>query len=320
MLNFNQLRIFFHAARNLNFTAAARDLFITQPAVTAQIKLLEEYCALKLFRKKGRGVYLTDEGRTLFEYAKHVFNYEKEIEFAIEEMRELKRGILRLGTTKTYARYFMPFVLTRFHQTYSDIRIHLDEGSSQAMIHSLIDFKNEIVIIAKIVSHPGVRFLPLSREGIVAIAHPEHPLAGKTIVSREELARERIIMKEGGSGTRHLIDDLFFRAGKKPHIVMETSNTEFIKMEVQRGEGIAFLVESAVLLELEQGTLISLPIHDETLFLDVSIAYLEDPKLSPPARAFLKNLTNLSGGDLPALGIGALMAKIRENRDHPTAP
>ena len=318
MLNFNQLRIFYHAAKNLSFTAAARDLFITQPAVTAQIKLLEEYCSLKLFRKKGRGVYLTDEGQALFEYAKHVFDYEKEIEFAIEEMRELKRGVLRLGTTKTYARYFMPFLLTRFHQTYSDIRIHLDEGSSQAMVQSLVDFKNEIVIIAKIVSYPGVRFLPLSREGIVAIAHPEHPLAGKTTISAEELARERIIMKEGGSGTRHLIDNLFSRANKTPNIVMETSNTEFIKMEVQRGEGIAFLVESAVLLELEQGLLTSLPIHDKTLFLDVSIAYLEDQKLSPPARAFLENLTNLSGGDIPALGIGALMAKIREHRNHPT--
>ena len=319
MLNFNQLRIFYHAAKNLNFTAAARDLFITQPAVTAQIKLLEEYCELKLFRKKGRGVYLTDEGSALFEYTKHVFDYEKEIEFAIEEMRELKRGILRLGTTKTYARYFMPFLLTRFHQTYSDIRIHLDEGSSQDMVQSLVEFKNEIVIIAKITSHPGVCFLPLSREGIVAIAHPEHPLAKETAITAEELARERIIMKEGGSGTRHLIDNLFVRAGKTPNIVMETSNTEFIKMEVQRGEGIAFLVESAVLLELEQGLLTSLPIHDKTLLLDVSIAYLEDQTLSPPAKAFLENLTNLSGGDLPALGIGALMAKIRAHRNNLTA-
>lgn len=314
MLNFNQLRIFFHAAKNLNFTAAARDLFITQPAVTAQIKLLEEYCSLKLFRKKGRGVYLTDEGQALFEYTKHVFDYEKEIEFAIEEMRELKRGVLRLGTTKTYARYFMPFLLTRFHQTYSDILIHLDEGSSQAMVQSLIDFKNEIVIIAKITSYPGVRFIPLSREGIVVIAHPEHPLAKKTGISAEELARQRIIMKEGGSGTRHLIDELFVRANQTPNIVMETSNTEFIKLEVQRGEGIAFLVESAVVLELEQGILTSLPIHDQTLFLDVSIAYLEDQQLSPPARAFLETLTNLGGSDIPALGIGALMAKIRAHR------
>ncbi len=319
MLNFNQLRIFYHAARNLNFTAAARDLFITQPAVTAQIKLLEEYCELKLFRKKGRGVYLTDEGQTLFEFAKHIFDYEKEIEFAIEEMRELKRGVLRLGTTKTYARYFMPFLLTRFHQAYSDIRLHLDEGSSQAMVQSLVDFRNEIVIIAKILSHPGVRFLPLSREAIVVIAHPDHPLAAKADVSVEDLARERIIMKEGGSGTRHLIDDLFARINKTPNIVMETGNTEFIKMEVQRGEGIAFLVESAVLLELEQGLLTALPIHDQSLFLDVSIAYLKDQKLSPPATAFLETLSTLSGHDMPALGIGALMAKIRAHRPELTA-
>jgi DNA-binding transcriptional LysR family regulator len=100
---------------------------------------------------------------------------------------------------------------------------------------------------------------------------------------------------------------------------METGNTEFIKMEVQRGEGIAFLVESAVAMELQQGTLTSLPINDHTLFLNVSIAYLENQQLSPPARAFLETLTNLGGSDIPALGIGALMAKIRAHRDGPTA-
>ncbi|MCG6880617.1 MAG: LysR family transcriptional regulator [Deltaproteobacteria bacterium] len=319
MLNFNQLRIFYHAAKNLNFTAAAKDLFITQPAVTAQIKLLEEHCEMKLFRKKGRGVHLTDEGRTLFEYTKHVFDYEKEIEFVIEEMQELKRGVLRLGTTKTYARYFMPFLLTRFHQAYSDIRISLDEGSSQSMVQSLVDFKNEVVIIAKIVSHPDVQFLPLSREEIVVIAHPDHPLAARPDISVEELARERIIMKEGGSGTRHLVDRMFARNNITPNIVMETSNTEFIKMEVQRGEGIAFLVESAVLMELENGLLTSLSIDDRTLFLDVSIAYLKDQQLSPPARAFLENLSDLNGGDMPAMGIGALMAKIRGQQKEMTA-
>ncbi len=315
MLNFNQLRVFFHAAKNLSFTEAARDLFITQPAVTAQIKQLEEYCEMKLFRKKGRGVFLTDQGKTLLEYAERVFDYEKEIEFAIEEMRELKRGVLRLGTTKTYARYFMPFLLTRFHQAYPRIRIHLDEGGSQAMVQSLVDFRNEIVIIAKILSHPRVHFLPLSREEIVVIAHPEHPLAGKSAVSAEELAGERIIMKEGGSGTRHLIDKLFGRTRITPDIVMETSNTEFIKMEVQRGEGIAFLVESAVLMELESGLLTALSVEDPSLFLDVSIAYLKDQHLSPPAKAFLETLSNLGGGDMPAMGIGALMAKIRTQRE-----
>ena len=96
MINLNQLRIFYHAAKRLNFTKAAESLFITQPAVTAQVKHLETHCNLKLFKKKGRQVYLTDEGVTLYEYARKLFEYEKEIEDAIEDMRELKRGILRL--------------------------------------------------------------------------------------------------------------------------------------------------------------------------------------------------------------------------------
>ena len=108
MLNFNQLRVFYQAAKKLNFTAAANELFITQPAVTFQVKSFEEYCDLKLFKKKGRRVYLTVEGKSLLEFAERIFQYEKEIENAIDEMRKLKRGLLRLGTTKSYSRYIMP--------------------------------------------------------------------------------------------------------------------------------------------------------------------------------------------------------------------
>jgi len=101
MINFNQLRIFYQTAKYQNCTVAAQKLFITQPAVTAQIKTFEESCNLRLFKKRGRKIYLTDEGKILYEYTKKVFEYEKEIEDAIEDMRELKVGILRLGTTKT---------------------------------------------------------------------------------------------------------------------------------------------------------------------------------------------------------------------------
>ena len=141
MINFNQLRVFYHAARYENFTMAAETLFISQPAVTAQVRLFEEHCNLKLFKKKGRRIYLTDEGRTLYDYARQVFEYEKEIDDVIEDLRVLKRGMLRLGTTKTYARYFMPLMMTSFHETYPQVKIHLDEGSSLDMTLSLLDFK-----------------------------------------------------------------------------------------------------------------------------------------------------------------------------------
>jgi len=181
MLNFNQLRVFYYAAKNLNFTAAANDLFITQPAVTAQIKSFESFCNLKLFKKRGRRIYLTDEGKSLFEYAAKVFKYEKEIENAIDDMRELKRGMLSLGTTKAYARYFMPLMITSFRKNYPNIKIQLNEGSSLDMIYSLVDFKIDVAVIAKAEDNPEVNFFPFSQRRDGRDCAPQPPLYQKKI-------------------------------------------------------------------------------------------------------------------------------------------
>ena len=176
MLNFNQLRVFYMAAKHLNFTAAAGELCISQPAVTAQVKSFEAHCNLKLFQKRGRKLILTNEGRALFEYAEHVFGHEKEIENAIEQMLNLERGLLRLGTTKAYARYFMPLLLSRFHRSFPHLKIKLDEGSSKDMILSLVDLKNEVAVIAKSIDHPEVTFKPLSKEEMVVIFSARPPV------------------------------------------------------------------------------------------------------------------------------------------------
>jgi len=314
MINFNQLRTFCQAAKHGSYTTAAEKLYVTQPAVTAQMKLLEDHCNLKLFKKKGRKVYLTDEGKTLYQYAHKVFDYEKEIEDVIEDMRELKRGVLRLGTTKAYARYFMPLMITRFRETYPDIKIHLDEGSSRDMTLSLLDFENEIAIIAKAEDHPDVYFLPFSEEEVVLIMAPDHPLAGKRSVVFDQLSREPIIMKEIGSGTRRLVNELFDRHHCTPDMLMETSNAEFIKQLVQRGDGISFLVKEAVVIELEEGKLATAPLEGARIFLDVSIAYLKNQHLSPPAKAFLDILGKLAPEEMLPQGIGALMAKMLSQR------
>ncbi len=314
MINFNQLRVFYHAARYQNYTVASKKLCITQPAVTAQVKLFEDHCSLRLFKKKGRKIYLTDQGRTLYECAKKVFEYEKEIDDVIEDMRELKLGILRLGTTKAYARYFMPYLISGFHETYPKIKIHLDEGSSLDMIHSLLDFRNEIAIIAKAEDNPDICFTPFSQEELVFLVAPGHRLAQKGPVVFKELAEEPIIMKETGSGTRKLVSELFAKNDCVPDVLMETSNAEFIKQLVQRGEGVSFLVREAVVPELREGKLLEVPIHGQKVFLDVSIAYLKDQPLSPPARAFLDILGTLAPADMSPKGIGALMAKMLVKR------
>jgi len=311
MLNFNQFRVFYHVAKHNNFTRAAGDLFISQPAVTAQMKAFEAYCGLKLFKKKGRINWLTNEGNTLFEYAKTIFALEKEIENAIDDMRELKRGVLRIGTTKAYARYFMPLMLSTFHGKYPDIGIELNEGSSLEMTLSLLDFKNEVAIIAKAGDVSGIRFIPFSQEEMVVITAPDHHLTRRDAIFFSDLANEPFIMKDKGSGTRKLVERLFAQNNCTPNILMEVSNAEFIKQLVQRGDGVSFLVREAVAAELSDGKLAAVPLKGEKVYLDVSIAYLEDQHLSPSAKAFMDTLEKLQfGKEMTPQGIGVFMAKI----------
>jgi DNA-binding transcriptional LysR family regulator len=314
MLNFNQFRVFYHAAKHLNFTVAAGELFITQPAVTSQIKSFEAFCNLKLFKKKGRRVYLTDEGKSLYAYAAKIFKYEKEIENTIDDMRELKRGILSLGTTKAYARYFMPLMITTFHKSYPNIKIQLNEGSSQDMIHSLLDFKIEVAVIARVEDNPEVHFFPFSREEMIVIVSSDHLLNRKKTIIFKDLSTEPFIMKEKGSGTRKLVEELFEAEQCTPDILMETSNTEFIKQLVQRGEGVSFVVREAVATELKEKMLASVPLEGPKVYLDVNIAYLKDQVLSPPANAFVNTLIGLKSEDLHPMGIGLMMAKMLAQR------
>ena len=310
MINLNQLRAFYQAAKCQNVSLAAKHLFVSQPAVTAQVKLFEENCGLKLFKKKGRNLYLTDEGRTIFNYAGKIFEYEQRIEDAVEQMKELKKGILRLGSARTYARYFMPFLLTGFRNAHPHIKIHLDEGSSSDMIQSLIDLKNEVVIIAKAEENSNIDLIPFSQEELVLILSPNHHLANKATLSFKQLADEPVIMKDPGSGSRQLVDELFAKNDCRPNILMETGDAEIIKLLVQHGEGISFLVKEAVAVELREQKLATVPLKNQPVFLDVSIAYLKNQPLSPPAQAFLKSLKNLGTKKMRFQGMGALMAEM----------
>jgi DNA-binding transcriptional LysR family regulator len=309
VVNLNQLRVFYEAARTGSFTSAARKLCITQPAVTAQIKSFEDQCNLKLFKRKGRSLYLSDEGSALYEYTRRIFEYEKEVEDVIEEMRKLKRGTLRLGTSKAYARYFMPFLISSFHEAFPQIKVHLDEGSSMDILRSLLDLKNEVAVIARVEENPNITFLPFKRDQLILILAPAHGLAGKKRVAVEELVNEPMIMKETGSGTRKQVNELFSRKGLAPNVLMETSNTEFIKQLVQRGEGISFLVEEAVATEIREKRLTTVPMAGEKPFLDVSIAYLKNQHLSHPARAFVEMLKKMATKGPQTGGMEKVMAE-----------
>jgi DNA-binding transcriptional LysR family regulator len=294
----------------MSFTKAAEDLFITQPAVTNQIKTFEENLNLKLFKKNPRKICLSEEGKILYEYAQKLFNYEKEIEKVIEDIKELRVGAVSVGTTRTYAHSFLPLLITHFHKSYPNIKVKVDEGGSLDIIQNLFSFKNDVAIIAKVEDNRDVCFIPFCREELLVILPPDHRFKEKKVISIADLREEKIIMRGKGSGTHRIVNDLFEISKFTPHILSEAGDTELIKNMVQKGEGISFLSKQSVSTEIDEKKLIAAPLEGNQIFLDINIAYLKNHILSPPAIAFLDILGQLVARGKPIEGVSSLIVKL----------
>lgn len=288
MINYNQLRVFYHVAKNLNLSQAAKELFITQPAVTHSMKTFEEICNLKLIKKSSNKIQLTEEGKKLYEYAQKVFEFEREIETAIDDMSKMGTGILKLGFPKTFVQSFASYITDIFKKRQPNIILQVKEGSSLSIIHSIVNFEIELGICSKVEDHPEVEFDHMLREELVCIGSPNHRFSKKGPIAFMELAREPIILKEEGAGTRKLLLEIYKENNVTPNTLLEASNSDWIKNLVHQGKGISFLVGEAVAPEIEEGRLIKIPIKEYDLYLDIYLVYLKEHHFSFPAKAFLK--------------------------------
>jgi len=316
MINLNQLRSFYYVADNLSYTIAAKKLFISQPAVTAQVKLFEKYYDVQLFNKVGKKVILTHMGKILFEKAGLLFDIENELEQTLTQRKELNYGLLELGCTKAYARHIMPSIISVFHRSHPGIKVILKEGSSMKMINSLRDFKNEVVVVAKMeVDDSRIQFVPFSREEVVIALPTDHPLTRKKELMFHDIALEPVIMKAEGSGTRKQVLDLYKQYNAAPNISMESNNTEFIVKLVEQGEGISFLVRPAIDHRVKKNKIAARQIKNVRLSLDVCLGYSKNTPLSPAAKAFYDVVKKSFMEKSPREGVGSVMAKILA--DHP---
>jgi len=311
MINLNQLRAFYYVAKYNSFTIAAEKLFISQPAVTAQIKLFENYHDMKLFNKQGRKLFLTHQGKVLFEKAGIIFDVEDEVSTILTQMKELNQGLLEIGCTKAYAKHIMPSIISVFHRAYPNIKVILEEGSSMAMIESLREFKNEVVVVAQMeINDSRIQFIPFSQEEIVVVLPVNHPLTRKNELEFCDIVMESVIMKGEGSATRKKILDFYKKHKAVPNVFMESNNTEFIIDLVERGEGISFLVQPSIDQKVKEKKLASRKIRNTQIFLDVSFGYSKTTPLSPAAKAFSEIVKNSFIDESPRGGIGSIMAKI----------
>lgn len=291
-INLNQLRAFYLAAREKSITRAAETLHVTQPAVTMQIKAFENQLKVKLFRKIGKELILTDVGKVLYGYAKRMFKIVDEMEYVLKSYGDLTKGTLTIGTTRSFARHLMPGLLSRFQQSFPNVRVFLKVGSSQEIADSIAAFKYDLGIIGRLPNLDKLKVVPYTKEEFCVVISPNHRFAAESTVSLTEIKNEPIIIRESGSGSRHAILSLLASHNVKPSVLVEAGSVEFIKEYIIKERGISFLYKPEIELEAKMGLLKPLDIQEGPIWVQTDIVFAKRADLPPPAKAFLQIISS----------------------------
>lgn len=284
-ITLRQMRVFAAVARTRSFTRAARELHLTQPAISQQIKLLENEIGLPLLEHVGRQIHLTAAGDELLRYASQITELLREAGESLSAMRGLKRGVLKLGTVST-AKYFAPSLLSAFAPAYPEVTIRFTVGNREEIIQQLASNETDLVIMGRPPRELITVAEPFAKHPLVIIASPSHPLAGKRRIPLQRLGSENFIIREEGSGTRAAMEHVFSKQGVTIHASMEVSSNETIKQAVMAGMGISFISIHTVALELAVGKLVTLNVTGLPVIRDWFVIHLRDKRLSPIASAF----------------------------------
>jgi DNA-binding transcriptional LysR family regulator len=294
-LNLRQLEGFYLVAKKKNFTRAAEELNVTQPAVTNQVKFLEKSLNLKLIQQVGKRIQLTEAGELVYQYAEKIFDLVSDADEKIRDFKKLMRGTLQIGTTKHYARYIMPYLLSEFQRRYPRVKVILDEGNSEDMARSVLEMKNELALVSQISLDRKIKSTFFATVEFVLVASSEHRFSKRKSISLKELNDEPLILREKGSALRAAILRKFHEYGIWPSTIIEASSLDFIMGYVKQNKGVSFMIEPDTKEELEKGILKIIPIDEGNIILFTDMIYHNEKSLSPPAQAFLKMVEELKG-------------------------
>jgi len=280
-----QLQVFEKVANHLNYSRAAEELYLSQPAVSMQIKQLEGHIGLPLFEQMGKKIFLTEAGRELHHYARSIAQQLTEMEAVFDEMKGLGHGKLTISVVNT-ANYFTPQLLARFCQRYPEINVILQVANRDAVLKQLADNSTDLAIMGQ--PPKGLDLIAESflDNPMVVIAPPDHPLTTVKQVKFDQLAKQTFVSREQGSGTRSAMERVFEKYNIQPHISMEMETNEAIKQAVQAGMGLGILSLHSIELELETKRLAMLNVEHFPLLRHWFVAHRRNKRLSSAALAF----------------------------------
>ncbi len=258
-----RLQVFYTVARHLSFTKAAEALHMTQPAVTFQVRQLEEYFNTRLFDRTHNRISLTEAGKIVYHYAGQILDLYNEMDNAVRELTGEIRGVLVLGASTTIAEYMLPSLLGDFKKMYPDISIRLRVSNSEGVVSMVENNIIDLGIVEAPVHNKNLVVETCRTDQLVAVVPPAHPLARKERVNVKDIVRYPYICREEGSGTREVIWNYLAENGIQPsdlNVVMELGSSEAIKGAVEAGMGISILSIATLSKELKLGTLAGIPL------------------------------------------------------------
>lgn len=284
-LTLRQFRVFDAVARHLSFSRAAEELHLSQPAVSMQVKGLEDIVAQPLTEQLGKKIFLTEAGREVLHASQAITARLNDLQHNLAQLRSIDSGRLNIASTST-VNAVATAILARFRGRHPGVSIHLDVSNRAEVLDQLVGNRIDLAIMGQVPDGLGLEATRFMDNPLVVIAAPDHPLARKKRISVRELASESFLVREAGSGTRGAMERFFAARGLEIQSSMEMSSNEAIKQAVQAGLGLGILSLQTLEMELALKRLAVLKVEDFPIMRHWYIVHRADKRLSPVAQAF----------------------------------
>jgi LysR family transcriptional regulator, low CO2-responsive transcriptional regulator len=286
-MDFDQLETFLEVARHSSFSRAAERRFRTQPAISSQIRALEEEVGAKLFDRSGGKVALTGAGKVFQEYAEQTLQARKAMLVTVAEMERVPRGEIVVGANEATCLHILPEVFAEFKKQYPEVGVQISRLERAKILESIIDNSVDFGVVSVPIDDKRLTVVNIHRDELVIIVAPGHPLSRKKQAGVAEVAQFPVLLPKAGR-TRDALENLFDDRRLKPRIAMELDSSELLKRFVAADVGVGFIARSNVNEEVRAGTLAAVAMADGSVRRDLALVFRKDKALSRAALAFIE--------------------------------
>ena len=291
-MDFDQIHTMIEIAKHNSFSRAAERLYRTQPAISKQVRSLEQELGQKLFHRAGKQVELTPAGRILLEHCLQLAELRHQAKEALERMRHVPRGRLAVGANEATSLYVLPPVFAAFRARYPEVRLRIHRNFTRKLVERVLANTLDFAVVSLPVDEKDLMVLPLFRDELVVVVPPGHPLASQRSVTVEQLADHSLIFPRTGR-TRALFERVFANRGLEPRVSLELASVEAIKKFVAVGLGVSLISRSFAGQEAANGTLQLISLEGLKLVRELGLIYHRDKCICPVMEAFLKLVQEL---------------------------